>query len=243
MDKLEDNTTMKTTIILLLLSFALHTAPVSAGTVSASNNTTQSHLQIRDTVAAFTRAQTQAIPGKVTIQVGEIDRRIALPACHVLEAFLAPGAQLNGNSNVGVRCNGQHAWSIFVPVNVKISMNLLTLNKTLQQGQTVRAEDLGSLSSESLQAGTLTDPAQAIGKIMKYGVGAGQILRHDMLRAAYSVKLGQAVQLQVSGKGFKVSAEGRALSNAAEGDSTTARTTSGQLVSGTVKGGALEINP
>jgi len=218
-------------------------ALVSLGAASAQAATAQSHAEIRDAVAAFVRTQTQAIPGKVTIQVAEIDRRTVLPACSALETFLPPGAQLNGNSNVGVRCNGKQSWSLFVQVNVKISVSMLTANKTLQQGQTVRAEDLGSLSSESLQAGTMTDPAQAIGKVMKYGIGAGQILRQDMLRASYSVKQGQTVQLQVLGSGFKVSAEGTALSNAAEGETTSARTSSGQIVSGMVKGGAIEISP
>ena len=142
---------------------------------------------------------------------------------------------------MGVRCNSKQPWSLFVQVNVKISLNMLTANKTLQQGQTVRAEDLGVLNSESLQPGTITDPAQAIGKTMKFGIASGQILRHDMLRAPYTVKQGQSVQLKVVGSGFRVSTEGRALSNAAEGENTSARTTSGQIVSGIVKGGSIEI--
>jgi flagella basal body P-ring formation protein FlgA len=234
---------MKTSIISLLSVITLAALPVWAGAVPASTNTVQSHAEIRDTVAAFARAQTLAIPGKATIQVADIDPRITLPACPALEAFLAAGVQLNGNSSVGVRCVKKHSWSMFVQVNVKISVNMLTLNKTLQQGQTLRDEDIGILSSESLQSGTLTDPAQAVGKIMKYGVGAGQILRHDMLRAPYTVKQGQSVSLQVLGSGFKVRTEGQALSNAAEGDTTTARTASGQIVSGVVKGGALEVSP
>lgn len=203
----------------------------------------QSHALIRDTVTAFVQAQTQAIPGKVSIQVSEIDRRTVLPSCPSLEAFMSPGTQLNGNSSVGVRCTAQHNWSLFVPVNVKISVKMLTANKVLQQGQTLRAEDIGSLNSDTLQAGTLTDPSQVIGKIMKYSLAAGQILRLDMLRAPYTIKQGQSVQLKVAGTGFRVSAKGIALNNAAEGETTSARTASGQVVSGFVKAGAIEITP
>jgi flagella basal body P-ring formation protein FlgA len=78
---------------------------------------------------------------------------------------------------------------------------------------------------------------------MKYGVGAGQILRYDMLRAPFTVKQGQTVQVQVLGSGFRVSTEGQALSNAADGDTTSARTASGQIVNGVVKGGVIEVNP
>ena len=218
-------------------------AVLSLNALIASAAQPQSHAQIRDTVAAFVRAQTQAIPGKVTIQVSEIDRRTILPACPALEAFMSPGTQLNGNSSVGVRCTTQQNWTIFVPVNVKISVNLLTTNKLLQQGQTLRAEDLGSLSSDTLQPGTLTDTSQAIGKIMKYSLAAGQILRLDMLRAPYTIKQGQSVHLKVLRPGFQVSAEGQALNNAAEGETTSARTASGQVVSGIVKGGTIEITP
>lgn len=228
---------MQKSLISLITLIALSTLPAWASAANAA----QSHAAIRDTVAAFVRTQTQAIPGKVTFQIAEIDRRISLPACAELEAFLPPGAQLNGNSSVGVRCNGNQGWSLFVQVNVKISIGMLTANKMLQQGQTVRAEDLGSLASESLQAGTLTDPAQAIGKIMKYGVAAGQILRQDMLRAPYSIRQGQTVQLLVKGSGFRVSAEGKALHNAAEGETTSARTASGQIINGLVHRGAIEI--
>jgi len=227
---------MKNSMISLLALITLSATPAWAGTA-------QSHTEIRDAVTAFVRTQTQAIPGKVSIQVAEIDPRTLLPACPALEAFLPPGTQLNGNSSVGVRCIKKHNWSIFVQANVKISINMLTAKNTLLQGQTVRAEDIGMLSSETLQTGTFTEPAQAIGKIMKYGIGAGQILRQDMLRAPYTVKQGQTVQLQVLGSGFRVKAEGQALNNAAEGETTSARTASGQLISGVVKGGIIELKP
>jgi flagellar basal body P-ring formation protein FlgA len=201
----------------------------------------QSHAEIRDTVLAFVRAQTQGLPGKVSIQVENIDKRIVLPACPALEAFLPQGAQLNGNSSVGVRCNNNRGWSVFVPVTVRVSVGLLTTNKTLLQGQVVHAEDLSSLSSETLQPDTLTDPAQAIGKIMKFGVGKGQLLRQNMLRDPYTVIQGQAVQLLTGGQGFQIRSEGLALNNAAEGQPASARTSSGQKVSGVVKGGMIEI--
>jgi flagella basal body P-ring formation protein FlgA len=224
---------MKKSLIamLALLAFPAWSAPM------------QSHAEIRNTVMAFVRSQTQAMPGKVAIQVADIDPRTSLPACPALEAFLAAGSQLNGTTSVGVRCVKKYNWSLFVQVNVKHTINMLTLNKTLLQGQTVQAGDLAVLSSDTLQSGTLTDISQAAGKVMKYGVSAGQILRQDMLRAPYTIKQGQNVQIQVLGAGFRVSTEGQALSNAAEGDTTGARMASGQIVNGVVKGGAIEVKP
>ena len=220
----------------LTLLALLYLASTSAAAV-----TPQSHTEIRDTVLAFVRAQTQGLPGKVSIEVEELDKRIVLPACTALEAFLPAGARLNGNSSVGVRCNAKQGWSVFVPVSVKISVSLLTASNTLQQGQIVRAEDLGSLSSETLQADTFSDPAQAIGKVMKFGVGKGQLLRQNMLRDPYTVTQGQTVQLLVAGAGFSIRSEGQALYNAAEGQTTSVRTASGQKITGAVKNGAIEV--
>jgi len=214
-------------------------------TMSAWAVPQQSHVEIRTMIAAFVHEQTLNLPGQVTITVNEIDRRVLLPACPALEAFLPPGGQLLGNSTVGVRCTtNMKKWTLFVPVHIKVSANLLVANSPLQQGHILRAEDIGNQKSELAQIGILTDPLQAIGKILKYNVGAGQVLKQDMLHAPYVVRQGQAVQIQVERQGFKIHADGQALSNAAEGQTVQVKTSSGQVVSGVVQpDGAVNIRP
>ena len=205
----------------------------------------QSHAEIRTIITAFVHEQTLNLPGQVTITVNEIDRRVSLPACSALEAFLPPGGQLLGNNTVGVRCTtNMQKWTLFVPVHIKVSANLLITNSPLQQGHVLRAEDIGSQKSELTQTGILTDPLQAIGKVLKFSVGAGQVLKQDMLRAPYAVRQGQIVQVQVERQGFKIHADGQALSNAAEGQTVQVKTSSGQVVSGVVQpDGAVSIRP
>lgn len=205
----------------------------------------QNHAEIRAAIEAFVHAQTSALPGQVTVKVGKIDRRIALPVCPELEAFLPPGGQLLGNGTVGVRCAAdKKAWKLFVPVRVTVTANLLIANKPLQQGQVLRAEDLASQGGELAQTGILTNPVQAVGKILKYSIGAGQVLKQDMLRAPYAVTQGQTVQLQAEGTGFKIHAAGHALNNAAEGQAVRVRTSSDQVVSGTARSdGTVEVRP
>lgn len=223
-----DNTAMKF-LHTLLLSLVLSATP------PAWADAQQSHAKIREAIAAFVHAQTITLPGKVSIKVSEIDRRIARPVCQKLEAFLPPGGKLLGNSTVGVRCPGKNGWTLFVPVHVKVSASLLITTKPLQQGQVLRVEDLSSQSGELTQAGTLTDSLQAIGKVLKYSVGASQVLRNDMLRAPYAITQGQTVQIQVVGANFKISSEGHALNNAAAGQPVQIRTSSGEVVSGTAQ--------
>jgi flagella basal body P-ring formation protein FlgA len=205
----------------------------------------QSHAEIRTIVTAFVHEQTTNLPGQVTITVKEIDRRVSLPACPALEVFLPSGGQLLGNSTVGVRCTtNMQKWTLFVPVNIKVTANLLIANSPMQLGHVLRAEDIGSQKSELAQTGILTDPLQAIGKVLKFSVGAGQVLKQDMLRAPYAVTQGQTVQIQVERQGFKIHADGQALGNAAEGQPVQVKTSSGQVVSGVVQSdGVVNIRP
>ena len=204
----------------------------------------QSHADILEAVTAFVRAQTNDLPGKVAFKVDEIDPRTVRSACSKLEVFLPQGSQLLGNSMVGVRCSDKKGWTLFVPVHVIVSVDMLISNKPLTQGHVLQAEDLSSQNAELAQTGILTNPSQAIGKVLKNGIGAGQVLKQDMLRAPFAVTEGQTVQLQVGGTGFSIRSEGHALGNAAEGQAVQVKTASGQVVSGTARpGGIVEIRP
>jgi flagella basal body P-ring formation protein FlgA len=205
----------------------------------------QSHAELREIITAFVHQQTLALPGQVSISVHEIDQHISLPVCPAPEAFLPPGGHLLGNSTVGIRCTADmKKWTLFVPVQVKVNVNLLIANIPLQQGHVLRAEDIGVQKGELTQSGFITDPEQVLGKVLKLSIGAGQVLKQDMLRAPYAVKQGQTVKIQVERQGFKIHADGQALSNAAEGQVIKVKTSSNQVVSGIVQSdGTVSIQP
>lgn len=221
---------------LLTLCFLIFASPAWAG------NSAQSHAEIRLKVSEFVQEQTQSMPGKISLKVDDIDPRIVLPACPGFEVFLPQGTQLSGKTNVGVRC--KDSWSLFVPVQIKITLTMLIASHPLQQGQTLTAADISTQSGEVSQPGVLTDPAQALGKILKYSLGSGQILKQDMLRAPWTVTQGQSVKLRVKMEGFSVSSEGKAMNNAAEGQSVQVRTASGQVIGGLATAeGVVEVKP
>lgn len=239
---------------LLLVAFLLlqsaAAGAAAAGDVPARNGPSaepQDHAQIRDVVASFVQQQTAALPGKVTFQVDEIDRRIVLPRCDKLEAFLPAGGQLIGRTSIGVRCTSStrtNGWSIFVPVRIRLSLNLLTSARQLPPGHTLQEQDLASQATETSRPGGFTDPKQVLGKVLRYGIAAGQVLREDMLRQPYSVTQGQIVQLAVQGNGFSIRSEGVALNNASEGQSVQVRVGSGRVISGIARAdGVVEIVP
>ena len=220
---------------MLLACLLLHDAAVAAP---------QDHALIKSTVNAFVMQQLAGEQGKVTINVDEIDKRLTLRACNRLEPFLPAGSQLIGRISVGVRCNEPGGWSMFVPVQIRISRELIVSARSLMMGQILHAEDLARQTTETSQNTGLTDANQVIGKVLRYSVAAGYILRSDMLRAPYFVKQGQSVQLSVQGSGFVLSSSGIALNNASEGEPVQIRTSAGRVISGIASGdGVVRINP
>lgn len=222
-------------IFVLLVCLFLHRAAIAAP---------QDHALIKSAVNAFVQQQLAGEQGKVSINVDEIDKRLTLRACNRLEPFLPAGSQLIGRILIGVRCDEPGGWSMFVPVQIRISRELIVSARSLTMGQILHAEDLARQTVETSQNTGLTDANQVIGKVLRYSITAGYILRSDMLRAPYFVKQGQSVQLSVQGSGFVLSSSGVALNNASEGEPVQIRTSAGRVISGIASGdGVVRINP
>jgi len=220
-----------------LLACALSSVATLCQAAMASEQLTQ----IRKSVEQLLKNQTTGLPGKVSFSVGEIDPRLNLPACAAAEAFVPVGGRLWGNSSVGVRCSGSNPWTIYVPVSVRIFSGVVVATHTLVQGRPIVPGDLMLQEADlgQMPGAVVTDPTQAIGRSVTLSVAPGQPLRQDLLRSPPVIQQGQSVTLRAQGAGFKVSAEGRALSNAAEGQVAHVRTASGQTVSGIARTGAV----
>ena len=181
------------------------------------------------------------------IKVDPIDGRLRLNACPDMEAFLPPGVHLPGNLAVGVRCpqsKGVLGWSVFVPAHVTVTTTLLVTSRPLPQGTVMSADDFNGQNGELTQSTLITNPSQVIGKVLRYGVAAGQALRQDMLRAPYAVTEGQTVPIVVQQDNFTVRSEGKALNNAAQGEDVQVRTSSGRVVTGTANAsGEVVVQP
>lgn len=223
-------------------SAAATPAPASAG---AAGGARQDPALLREVVEQFLKTQSVGLPGQVTISVGAVDPRLSLAACVALEPFLPNGSRVWGKTTVGVRCSVPSPWTVYVAATVQVTGSYVTTAAPLAQGQVIGPRDLATLRGDltALPAGIITDPAQAIGRSMTVSLPAGTPLRGDALRSQQVVQQGQVVRLVTGGPGFKVSTEGRALSNAAEGQTAQARTPAGQVVSGVAKaGGVIEVS-
>ncbi|MEQ1776751.1 MAG: flagellar basal body P-ring formation chaperone FlgA [Burkholderiales bacterium] len=204
----------------------------------------QDHTTIYRGIDHFLRNQAAGSPNKISTTITPVDPRVSLSVCPAMDYFLPAGARLWGQTAVGVRCGGDTPWSIFVTVHVTVSGSYLVLARAVPQGHTLTDADIALQSGDltQLPQGTLSDPALAVGKIVAGALAAGQPLIKESLRAPVVVQQGQSVLLQSSGQGFRVTAEGKALNNARDGQVTQVRTASGQTVSGIARvSGIVEV--
>ena len=197
--------------------------------------------QIVGAIEQLLQQQTVGLPGRVSFSVGAIDRNLNLSVCAAPEAFMAPGARVWGNTSVGVRCMGASPWTIYVPVSVRVMAGVVVAAHPLTQGRAIVAADLTLQEADLglLPGAVMTDAGQAIGRVVTVGVAAGQPLRQDLLRAPLVIRQGQSVTLRAQGAGFKVSAAGKALTNAVEGQVAQVRTLTGNTVNGVARLGFI----
>jgi len=195
--------------------------------------------RIRSVADAFIQQQIAGLPGKTTYRIEELDKHLAMPACSKLEAFLPAGNQFIGVTSVGVRCAADKSWTLYVPVQIKRSIDLVVSARQLPPGHTLQAADLATRTIETTQMDGLTDPSLALGKVLRSGIAAGQAIREEMLRPPFSIIQGQTVQLRAQGDSFNIHSEGKSLSNASEGQPVQIRTASGRVIGGIAKGGGI----
>lgn len=202
---------------------------------------------IKNAIEVFLYSNTANLPGQVLINVGQIDNHLKLPQCPQLEPFIPKGSRLWGKTSIGVRCDSEAAaWTIYVQTEINVLADILHAARPVSTGQTITPEDivLQNTNLTQMPDGILTDPQQVIGKIAATNLAAGLPLRPQMLRAPYVILRGQAVNLVVQGRGFNIRSEGKALTDAAEGQVVQVRNKSGKIIRGLARpNGIVEVQP
>lgn len=189
--------------------------------------------------------QTKDLLGQVSYEIGGLGRVNQFATCSSFDISRLAGTQTLGRFNVMVRCLGDTAWRVYVPVHVHVKTEYLVTARPIAQGQILVAEDLATQMGDisELPARILTDTSLAVGKAAATSVPAGRPLRSDMLKALTVIRQGQTVKVVSRGAGFEVANEGRALNNAVEGQVAQVRMSNGQVVSGIARiGGSIEVN-
>ena len=227
------------------LSLGLGIVITTGGTNPARCEDSKQNLQeIHTTVQSYLSKESAGLPGTVSIEVGNLDPRLNLAPCAVLEAFMPAGSHLWGKTTVGVRCTAPQTWVIYVTGRIKIWGTYYLSAKAISQGQIITESDITPVEGDltSMSSGVVTELSQAVNHTSGISISAGIPLRQDSLHLQQVVMQGQTIRLISNGDGFKISTEAQALNNASEGQLVKVKLSSGQVVSGKAKfGGVVEV--
>lgn len=233
--------------LLVIAGISFTPASLLAEPTKASHRVAQSSPSARQDLQLLTQhvkdfliTQTVGYPGQVSIDAGRLDPNLKLAQCADVNVFLANGSRAWGKTSVGVRCNAPSIWTIYMQATVRVQGQYLAAAAPLAQGQTVSSADLLILHGDltQLPAGVFTESSQAIGRTVHLSMAAGTVLRQDMLKQSPVVLAGQTVTLLTQGNGFSISAEGKAMAKASEGQLVQVKVDNGQIVSGIARMGA-----
>lgn len=232
-------TTRLSLIRRLALALPLVMATLMALTTPARGATSQPAPlsgSARPVIEHFLLSQTAGLPGKVGITI-DMPMSGALPPCEALEPFLPSGARLWGRVSVGVRCNAKQPWTRYIPAYIAVVGTYYVAARQINMGQTLTLADTIAREGDltTLPNGVIVDPAQLNGVTASNNIASGAPLRRELLRSVVLVQQGQAVKVVTQGAGFVVSAEGKAMSQAAAGAIIQVKMQGGQLLSGVVR--------
>ncbi|PWC17435.1 flagellar basal body P-ring formation chaperone FlgA [Brenneria corticis] len=153
------------------------------------------------------------------------------PKCARPQISLPGNTRAWGNISVSVRCDGQRR---FIQTEVQVTGNYVVGARIVHRGSTLEEKDLRLTKGrlDKLPPRTILTLEAAEGAIALRDLTPGQPITTSMLRRAWIIKAGQNVQVLAEGAGFAINSEGKAMTNAAVGQSVRVRMASGQIISG-----------
>jgi flagella basal body P-ring formation protein FlgA len=192
---------------------------------------------IQQAVAEFLQVQNKGLPGKAHSTIGTFNATSLAAGCRNIDVSMDATARPWGRTHVKVRCAEGATWSLYVPVQIHVTVDYLVSARPLRAGQLIAEADITRREGDlaELPADVLMDPAQALGQSANVSLPANRPLRAAMLNQPLVVRQGQNVKVVATGTGFQVSSEGRALNNAASGQVVQVRISSGEVVRGVAR--------
>lgn len=177
----------------------------------------------KNLVRKFLETQLKTISQEeINIEIGYLDPRLKLPMCSEQQLkFSIP----NNNdplraSTVHVYCDMQTAWSIYVPVKVKMMVPVFVSARQIMKGENIHPTDLKIVSVDvnQLPQGYIKDISQTTNKIAKQNLQAGAPLKPEHLANPELIHHGDIVTIVAQINQVLVQNPGVALNNGGEGD-------------------------
>ena len=159
---------------------------------------------------------TTQTPGRYEIQVNQLDPRLRMPMCDKeLTGSLESPAQPIGRVTVRVRCDGSSPWTVFVPAQVRLYRDVVTVTRPLKRTGIIGFEDVALRERDisQISQGYLTSVDQAVGQRLTRPMVTDQVITLVHLEQAEVVRKGDHVVISASSGGLNVKMPGEALAS------------------------------
>ncbi|WP_249979041.1 flagellar basal body P-ring formation chaperone FlgA [Vreelandella olivaria] len=197
-----------------------------------------------EAVHQFLYQESQAVGQEVLIDISPPSPH--LPTCIEPEPFF-PNANQSpiGRVSVGVRCGENRRQVRYIQAQIDIIGSYMVASRDINRGTVITSDMLsqreGNLGDLAAQA--LTSQEEIIGMVAQRPIRSGSTFQAHFLQAPHLVERGQRVTVIAEGAGFRVSREGEALENGAQGERIRVRFDTREIVSARVTGqGTLMVD-
>jgi len=167
------------------------------------------------------------------IVMGSLDSRLRLQACDKnLDVFSNIVNTGLGSQTIGVKCSSPVAWTVYVPVKVKVLQAVVVAVKPLSANQIITSADvkLQQVDIGALRQGYINNIRQIVGQELKYPIAMGSIIKPQSVRAQKLVHRGEHIILVALAGKMEVRMNGTALSDASLGQRVRVKNNSSKRV-------------
>ncbi len=198
---------------------------ISTQAVLANNELVASpHHQHSDIIKSVKDFIGESIGGNddsTVITTKALDKRLRLHKCEIpLQSFWPPGASKSGHTTVGVRCNDDKPWKIFVGAQIK-QYQQVWVTVTAISRDTILDRSHVALERKEISAHQhdyFNIDQTPIGLMTKRPLRRGDIVQERALEKPMAVKRGDRVVVIARINGLEIRTAATAMNSAATGD-------------------------
>jgi flagellar basal body P-ring formation protein FlgA len=198
-------------------------------------------FQSLDAIYAFVKetiAKNMSPSAEYEITVLPIDEQLKLQECtKTLEVFKANEQMKAGRVSIGVRCNAEKKWSIFVSAVIKVYESVIVLTRPVQRGELITGEYLAVEKKDisNARGDFVTEFNQVANKEAARNMPAGAILGLKSVVVPPLIKRKDKVIISTGQADFSIQMSGTAMMEGAKGQLIKVKNdSSGRIISGTV---------
>ena len=222
-----------------LLSVAVLLSPVLW--LATHMATAQATQNADETIRLYLERATGELAGRVEIDVGQVDSRVPLAPCARIEPALPPYPRLPGRVLLQVRCLEGANWIAQLPVQIRLFIPAMVAAQPIAANQAISRGDLILQEVEVTRDGgsPVRTFEQIEGRAATRALAAGIPLRQEWLRPLPVILAGDMVRVSLNGRGFSLSTDAQALTQASDGQTVRLKTESGRVLTAIARPGRV----